>query len=149
LNERLSQALASLSPAELDLYSNLPEEPPSATGDWDGAFKLHALLKALDPDVAARWHWKDSRKVIRSLEIIRETGRLVSETIAEQSQETLPPRRVSKQAHSTSIDTIYPRYRALCFWLYSDPVALNSRLDARVDQMVKVQTRSKNCCIYP
>lgn len=29
-----------------------------------------------------------------------------------------------------------PRYKALVFWIYSDPVKLNPRLDARVDQMI-------------
>lgn len=30
------------------------------------------------------------------------------------------------------------RYDTLCFWLYADPKALNSRLDERVDDMLEV-----------
>lgn len=55
---------------------------------------MHRLLQALDPAVASRWHWRDSRKVLRSLRIIAETGRLPSEIIAEQSETELTARYV-------------------------------------------------------
>jgi len=74
----------------------------------------------LDPIVASRWHWRDTRKVLRSLRIITETGRLPSEIIAEQSKTELTA-----------------RYRTLFFWLYAELDALNPRLDQRVDQMLQ------------
>jgi hypothetical protein len=53
---------------------------------------LHSLLLHLDPEMGARWHWKDSRKVLRSLEIIKESGKLASAGIREQSGQASLPR---------------------------------------------------------
>lgn len=119
-SKELSILLKGLPSQLINLYHSLPETAPSADTDPEGAFALHSLLTALDPDVGARWHWKDTRKVLRSLEIIRETGRLNSTAIASQAREVL-----------------LPRYRTLCFWLYAHPDILNPRLDSRVDQMIK------------
>ncbi|KAJ3821029.1 tRNA isopentenyltransferase [Lentinula raphanica] len=110
-----------LLPSELQrLFNCLPETAPSADSDPGEAFQLYNLLKALDDRVAARWHWKDTRKVLRSIRIIQETGRKPSELIQAQSQ-----------------DIIRPRFRTLCFWVYSSPEALRPRLDARVDRMLE------------
>lgn len=76
------------------LWANLPSASPSATSDPDAAYTLHTLLAALDPPVASRWHWRDTRKVLRSLEIIRDSGRKVSEIIEEQSKDFPKPRFV-------------------------------------------------------
>ena len=84
--------LSKLSPEERDLFNELPDPPPSASTDPDGALAIHRLLQALDPAVASRWHWKDTRKVLRSLRIIADTGRLPSEIIAEQSEIDLTAR---------------------------------------------------------
>lgn len=84
--------LSKLSPEEKDLFNKLPDPPPSASTDPDGALAIHKLLQALDPAVASRWHWRDTRKVLRSLRIIAETGRLPSEIIAEQSETDLTAR---------------------------------------------------------
>ncbi|KAL1683454.1 IPP transferase-domain-containing protein [Schizophyllum commune] len=81
---------------------------------------MHNLLTALDPVVAARWHWKDTRKVIRCLNIIKDTGKRPSDIFDEQSK-----------------DMPKPRYDSLCFWLYSDPEVLKPRLDSRVDVMLE------------
>jgi len=51
---------------------------------------LHQTLQVLDPPIAAKWHWKDIRKIRRSLEIILQTGRLYSDIIAEQKEDTMP-----------------------------------------------------------
>ncbi|EPQ54855.1 tRNA isopentenyltransferase [Gloeophyllum trabeum ATCC 11539] len=120
LSEELLEHVSKL-PQELrELIYALPEEPPDASIDPQAAFCLHSLLNALDPIVASRWHWKDTRKVLRSLEIIKETGRRPSDVWSEQS----------------SI-SVQPRYHTLCFWLYAEPSVLNVRLDARVDEMIK------------
>ncbi|KAF7359448.1 tRNA dimethylallyltransferase, mitochondrial [Mycena sanguinolenta] len=120
LSESIARSLASMPPHLLDLFNSLPEQPPDAAVDPDAATALHLLLHHLDPAVAARWHWRDTRKVIRSLRIVKDTGRRPSEIMSEQS-ETLPK----------------PRYRTLCLWLYAEPSVLNPRLDSRVDAMME------------
>lgn len=88
----LADSLSKLSPEERNLFNKLPDPPPSASDDPNGALAMHRLLQALDPAVASRWHWRDSRKVLRSLRIIAETDRLPSEIIAEQSETELTAR---------------------------------------------------------
>ncbi|EIN07657.1 tRNA isopentenyltransferase [Punctularia strigosozonata HHB-11173 SS5] len=117
----LAASLASLPPELRELFHDLPEQAPSAADDPDGALRLHRLLSALDPPVARRWHWRDARKVLRSLAIVKEGGRAVSEVLKEQSAS------VSR-----------PRYPTLLFWLYAEPGVLKPRLDARVDEMIKL-----------
>ncbi|KAF9452810.1 tRNA isopentenyltransferase [Macrolepiota fuliginosa MF-IS2] len=110
-------------PELLQLFEFLPESPPSAGTDPDAAFKMHNLLNALDPVMAARWHWRDTRKVLRSLEIIKETGRKGSDIVAEQA---------SRSAVSE------PKFRTLFFWLYAEPSVLEKRLYERVDKMIEL-----------
>ncbi|KAJ4488303.1 tRNA isopentenyltransferase [Lentinula aciculospora] len=118
--QELASSIKSLPPGLLNLFNRLPDPAPSANSDPEEAFQLYNLLKALDESVAARWHWKDTRKVLRSIRIIQETGRKPSELIHEQSQ-----------------DILQPRFRTLCFWVYSKPEILKTRLDLRVDKMLK------------
>ena len=68
------------------LFQNLPKEPPLAKADPDAAFQLHSLLLLLDPPVGQRWHWKDTRKVLHSLTIIRTARRRASSIIAQQAE---------------------------------------------------------------
>lgn len=88
----LQGAIASIPQDLRPLFDVLPGRPPAADTHASEAFNLHRLLAAIDPPVAHRWHWKDTRKVLRSLELIKETGRLSSEIISEQSQTAPPPR---------------------------------------------------------
>ncbi|KAG0705323.1 tRNA isopentenyltransferase [Suillus ampliporus] len=118
--DSVAKSVANLSPDLLELFNALPEHPPSAASHPEDAILLHKLLEALDEPVAQRWHWKDTRKVIGSLRVIKDTGKTPSEIIAEQSKTSL-----------------IPRYRTLCFWLYAEPSVLNERLDARVNDMIK------------
>ncbi|KAJ3517793.1 hypothetical protein NLJ89_g267 [Agrocybe chaxingu] len=119
--EPLAKAIATL-PLELSsLLQNLSEDPPSAKMSPDDAFQLHTLLAALDPVMAQRWHWKDTRKVLRSLEILKETRKRPSDVVFEQS---------------SAIQESQPRFRTLLFWLYTEPSVLRLRLDARVDDMI-------------
>ncbi|KJA27333.1 hypothetical protein HYPSUDRAFT_131237 [Hypholoma sublateritium FD-334 SS-4] len=122
VSEMFKNAVHALSPDLLNLLQNLPREAPSAKIDPDKAFQMHQLLSALDPIISQRWHWKDTRKVLRSLEIAKETGRLPSTIVAEQS--------------SVVAEGSKPRYSTLTFWLYAEPTILNERLDARVDDMI-------------
>ncbi|THH15883.1 hypothetical protein EW146_g4666 [Bondarzewia mesenterica] len=120
VSDVLAKSLASLPPDLLNLFNNLPESPPSASEDPEAAFALHSLLSALDLPVASRWHWRDTRKVLRSLAIMKESGRRPSDIITEQSQ-----------------TTIRPRYDTLCFWLHAEATSLNPRLERRVDEMIE------------
>ncbi|KAJ3556429.1 hypothetical protein NP233_g11981 [Leucocoprinus birnbaumii] len=109
----------------VQLFITLPESPPSASSDADAAFKLHTLLNQIDPVMASRWHWRDTRKVLRSLEIIKETGRKASDIVAEQAS------RNAKFAAEY-------RFRTLFFWLYAEPSILEQRLYDRVDKMIEL-----------
>jgi tRNA dimethylallyltransferase len=92
LADSLGKSLSALPPYLLDLYNALPDYAEPASVNLEAAVQLHALLSALDPPVAARWHWKDTRKVLRSLRIMKDTGRKPSEIISEQSQSVVKPR---------------------------------------------------------
>ncbi|KAI4522525.1 tRNA isopentenyltransferase [Schizophyllum commune Loenen D] len=115
----IQQALDTLPPHLLDLWNDLPQEATLVYSAGAG-LHMHNLLSALDPVVAARWHWKDTRKIIRCLNIIKDTGKRPSDIFDEQSK-----------------DVPKPRYDSLCFWLYSDPEILKPRLDSRVDAMLE------------
>ncbi|RDB21249.1 tRNA dimethylallyltransferase, mitochondrial [Hypsizygus marmoreus] len=122
MSQELTNAINSLSSNLFALFNDLPSNPPSAATDPDAAFDLHTLLSILDPPVANRWHWRDTRKVLRSLCIIKESGRRASEIIKDQTNDM-----------SANI----PRFRTLCFWLYAEPPVLEIRLNERVDKMIE------------
>ena len=86
--------LSQITVDQRQLYDALPEASPSAADDPAGALALFNLLQALDPAVAARWHWRDTRKVLRNLNIMKDSGRKVSEVLQEQSAVALSPRWV-------------------------------------------------------
>jgi hypothetical protein len=96
LPPHVQQSLERLPLDLLSLFEQLPDQVPSAEEDAESASRLYALLTALDPAMAERWHWKDTRKVLRSLEIIKEKGRLPSEIVQEQSHEVMRPRYVQR-----------------------------------------------------
>ncbi|KAH9983323.1 tRNA isopentenyltransferase [Russula compacta] len=116
----LSSVLAQVTTDLRQLFEALPEVPPSAVDEPSAALALYNLLQALDPAVAARWHWRDTRKVLRNLMIMKESGRKVSEILQEQSTVTLRP-----------------RYDTLCLWLYAEPTELRGRLNVRADEMLQ------------
>ncbi|KAF8321715.1 tRNA isopentenyltransferase [Clavulina sp. PMI_390] len=116
----LRSRLETLAPPLRALYEDLPSREAVATLSEEQAWSLHGVLQHLDPEMASRWHWRDSRKVLRSLEILQETGNLASES-------------VRSQDHKASL----PRMPSLVFWLYARPDVLEPRLDARVDEMIK------------
>lgn len=101
-NAKLSQAIQKsllLLPQELQtvfhaLPSHQTPKQSQLSPTSEEAFARHKLLTALDPAVAARWHWKDTRKVLRSLQIIRDTGQTPSDFISAQSQTCIKPRSV-------------------------------------------------------
>jgi tRNA dimethylallyltransferase len=80
----LLKRLASL-PAELrDIWLNLPSKAPHPDDSPEEAYRLHSLLSALDSTTASRWHWRDSRRVLTSLRVIKEQKRTVGSVHAEQ-----------------------------------------------------------------
>ena len=87
----VQQALDTLPPHLLDLWNDLPQEATLVYSAGAG-LHMHNLLTALDPVVAARWHWKDTRKVIRCLNIIKDTGKRPSDIFDEQSKDVPKPR---------------------------------------------------------
>jgi tRNA dimethylallyltransferase len=99
------QILSKLPPALRELFNSLPEQPPSAATCPEEAFSLHSLLTWLDPAVAARWHWKDSRKVLRCLKILSDAGRRPSEIFSEQAKIDLVPRSAKLNDYTFSDTT--------------------------------------------
>lgn len=87
LTQELADIVASLPPHLFSLFQELPAQPPSATIHPDDALNLHTLLSNLDPPVANRWHWRDTRKVLRSLGVIKESGRRASDMIFDQTKD--------------------------------------------------------------
>lgn len=47
---------------------------------------VYQCLQAVDPAMAQRWHWRDIRKVSRSLQVFLQTGQLHSDIMKEQAQ---------------------------------------------------------------
>ncbi|KAG2173409.1 hypothetical protein INT44_008761 [Umbelopsis vinacea] len=85
---------------------------------------LYQELQKVDPIMAAKWHPGDRRKIAKSLKVYRDTGRPQSEIIKEQQERA-----------KTDVNL---RYNTIIFWLYTDPVTLNKRLDDRVMKMIEL-----------
>lgn len=107
--------------AKLDLAAR-------ATADPSLAMKLWALLEKVDPTMAARWHYRDTRKVANSLRVYKETGRPHSRWIAEQDSSTTDDSTPTAGVSG---------HRKLLFWLWCDPPVLRKRLNDRMDEMVQ------------
>ncbi len=81
-----------------------------------GEAALHARLAAVDPVLAARLHPRDSRRVIRGLEVFELTGRPLSE-----QQTQAAPRDEDRPAH--------------VYWLDGPRDWLHERIDQRARRM--------------
>ncbi len=81
----LEHGLAGMPPADPDLRAGLERETAER-----GLAALHAELAAADPDAAARIHPNDPQRIQRALEVLRLSGRPISELQAE--SEPLPYR---------------------------------------------------------
>ncbi|GAB5354648.1 hypothetical protein AAMO2058_000136800 [Amorphochlora amoebiformis] len=93
---------------------------------------LFGLLTSVDPLMANRLHHNDQRKVKRALEVARDSGKLLSQTLLDQQQEAY-----SEAAYDTCI-----------IWLYAKPHVLKTRLDTRVDSMVKQGLKEEVLALY-
>lgn len=85
---------------------------------------LHRLLETIDPKESQRWHWRDGRKVRRSLERWWERGGTVDSVPSSNGLQEPKGREA--------------RFRTLIFWVYEPMETLRPRLDRRVDKMLEV-----------
>lgn len=60
--------------------------PPTLQSSEKYTSAVYQCLQAVDPDMAQRWHWRDIRKVSRSLQVFLQTGRQHSAIMREQAQ---------------------------------------------------------------
>ncbi|XP_077693857.1 tRNA dimethylallyltransferase isoform X3 [Eretmochelys imbricata] len=88
--------------------------------------ELHCRLSHVDPEMAAKLHPHDKRKVARSLQVFEETGIPHSEFLHWQREE--------EGGGPLGGPLKYPN--SCILWLYADQAALDERLDKRVDDMV-------------
>lgn len=102
------------------------DEPDDRTVDQEQipALPMWELLRLLDAEMADRWHFRDTRKVLRSLRVLIETGKRHSQWLSEQRD---------RHEQGTGQDDV----DRLVFWLYCDMDTLGPRLDARVDKMIE------------
>ena len=85
----------------------------------EGAAALLEELAAIDPETAARLHLRDEKRILRALEVYRETGETISE-------------------HDRKSREMPDRYDALYIGLsFRDRQELRDRIDRRVDIMVE------------
>ena len=92
---------------------------PSTERQKDLGRVLLAELTAVDPETAARLHLRDEKRILRALEVYRETGETISE-------------------HDRKSRETPDRYDALYIGLsFRDRQDLRDRIDRRVDVMVE------------
>lgn len=89
--------------------------------------QLHNKLKLLDPEMAKRLHPNNRRKIIRALEVLHDKGRKLSDILNEQHS--------SEGGSKTSGGLRYPN--SVILWLQCEQKVLDTRLDNRVDEMMK------------
>jgi tRNA dimethylallyltransferase len=93
-----------------------PPVDPALRATLEALPDLHAELAAVDPALAARLHRNDRVRLVRGLEVFRQTGLRLSELQAE---------------HALAPD----RLHAVGLWL--DRTDLDERIDARVHAMIE------------
>ncbi|MBQ7566955.1 MAG: tRNA (adenosine(37)-N6)-dimethylallyltransferase MiaA [Oscillospiraceae bacterium] len=87
--------------------------------DARGAEAMLAELRAFDPDSAARLHPSDRKRIVRAIEIYRETG-------------------VTMTEHDRATRLVPPKYEPVWIGLwYSDRAELYAKIDRRVDLMLE------------
>ena len=120
---RLAERISLLPADQLALWHSLDREVQSNAPPPPNAEQYWGLLNVLDPASAARWHYNDHRKVLRSLRVLRDTGLSQSEWAALQGERGRKP-------HGE-------KPRRLLFWIWSEREALRARLEARIGRMVE------------
>ena len=85
----------------------------------EGIAPLLEELRQVDPESAERLHPADTKRILRALEVYRETGSTIS-------------------AHNAATRMIPPRYDAVWIGLqFADRAAMKALIDRRVDKMVQ------------
>jgi tRNA dimethylallyltransferase len=87
---------------------------------------LHKILSQVDPEMAAKLHPHDKRKVARSLQVFEETGISHSEFLHRQHAE--------EGGGPLGGPLKFPN--SCILWLYAEQRVLDERLDKRVDDML-------------
>ena len=94
-------------------------EALEARAEAEGIQPLLEELAQIDPESAGRLHPSDRKRIIRALEVCRETGITITE-------------------HNRQTREVPPRYRPLWLGLdFSDRAALYRRIDRRVEVMLE------------
>ena len=87
--------------------------------ELEGIAPLLEELRQVDPESAERLHPADTKRILRALEVYRETGSTIS-------------------AHNAATRMIPPRYDAVWIGLqFADRVDMKALIDRRVDKMVQ------------
>lgn len=92
----------------------------------DDPTALHDILAKVDPVTAQSLHPNNVRKIRRALEVYAETGRPMSEVLAEQKL----------QKGSSYLGGPMRFEHVILLWIKSDQEKLNARIDRRIDSMV-------------
>ncbi|KAI4154188.1 MAG: hypothetical protein LQ341_000400 [Variospora aurantia] len=104
-------------------------------------------LRAIDPKEAARWHPNDRRKIRHSLEVYFTSGRIPSDIYWEQRAKNAAGsairisdhrgRELNEGPFDDDAAASLLRYDPLILWLYADLDKLSTRLNQRVDTMIR------------
>ena len=85
----------------------------------EGIEPLREELRQVDPEAAARLHPADTKRILRALEVYRETGKTIT-------------------AHNAQTAALPPRYDAVWIGLqFADRADMRALIDRRVDTMVE------------
>lgn len=103
-------------------YSKLKDEERLILESEDSGL-IFDKLKEVDPKISEKFHPNDKRRIKRALEIYFSTGQCASSIYEKQ--------RKKMDDVGTSL-----KYNTLFFWIYSNKVELDKRLDLRVNKMM-------------
>jgi tRNA dimethylallyltransferase len=92
-------------------------------------------LREVDPIMADRWHPNDRRKILRSLEIYLTTGKRASDVY--EAQQEASKGSVSDSTNLEESSNGILQSPTLLFWVHAEADVLKTRLDKRVDSMIK------------
>ncbi|CAO1615221.1 unnamed protein product [Sympodiomycopsis kandeliae] len=131
--EELKQAMASLSEELCQVWETVLSTSPTALPPVQPP-QLWALLNALDPVMASRWHPQDGRKISNSLRVIIDTGRQCSEWI--KMQESQSGGTEGGEGNVEVVSLGGKPLKVLFLWVWAPKTILDERLDKRVDKMI-------------
>lgn len=129
---------APLTTDQIALLHQVLEMSHSSTDVHVESVDLWKLLQCLDKEMADRWHFHDTRKILRSIKVLFETGRRHSELIKEQDRAQQAPQAADIAQKVESSPT-----RVLIFNVECDRQVLLDRLDRRVEKMIDVSVDSQ------